>query len=129
MKTVLQQSHVLTAQDMSISFNTNALSVEQSDVIGLQANYSGAPVGTLQIQASIDHAQDRFGNVTNPGNWVALYVSVNGALTNSMPIPADSSPILMDLFGLSVPYIRLAYTATSGSGSMDVYMTYKRLGD
>lgn len=129
MKTVLVPAHVLVAQSMATSFNTNAMAIEQADVVGIQMNYSGSPVGTLALQGSIDHAQDQFGNITNAGNWTSLYVTVNGTLTNAIAIPANTSPILIDTSLSSLPYFRLSYTAISGTGSADVYLTSKRLGD
>lgn len=129
MKTVLMPAHVLTAQSMASSFTTNAFVVEQADVVGIQMNYSGAPVGSLALQGSIDHSQDQWGNITNAGNWTSLYVTVNGTLTNAIAIPANTSPILIDTSLSSIPFLRLQYTATSGTGSADVYLTFKRLGD
>lgn len=121
MKAVLAPKHFISAQSMGASFNTPAFDVTQADNIAIQLNYDtgSSPVGSFQAQVSLDQA-----------NWVALPLSIGGAAAAStIPIPGSTSPILIDLFGNSYPYLRIVYTRTSGTATVDGYITYKRLGD
>jgi hypothetical protein len=118
MKLVRAPYHFMVSQDMTTSFVSPLVNALEEDAIGIQLNYSGAPVGAIAVQGSLDQI-----------NWTSLYVSVNGSVTNTIPIPSDSSPILIDMLTQSIPYIQIAYTAISGTGTMDGFVTGKRLGD
>lgn len=128
MKNVLKPAHVVTAQSLGADYTSPALPVTQSDILGIQINYTGSPVGSFKLQASLDHDQDAQGNIVNAGNWADVYATVNGTLSSSIAIPASTSPILIDVYGPSMPYFRIVYTRTSGTGSADIYFGYKRIG-
>lgn len=128
MKLVLKPVHIVTAQSMGATFTTTAFPVTQSDILGIQINYTGSPVGSFSVQASLDHAQDAQGNIQVAGNWADVYLTVNGALTSSIAVPAGTSPILIDVYGPSMPYFRLVYTRVSGTGTADIYLGAKRIG-
>lgn len=117
-KNNLLQFHSIVNGDMSLSSLTSAVtSIQFLDNIGIQANFSGSPVGVLAIQVSADYAQDYEGNVLNPGNWAPISSS-------SM---TGGSPIYFDLNQLSAPWIRAVYTKTSGTGTLNVFITAKML--
>lgn len=128
MKTYLKPAHEIVAQSTAANFNSPAIPVPQADIVGLQVNYSGSPAGTLKVQASLDHDQDPYGNILNAGNWADLYFSLNGVTTNTITLPTATSPIFIDMSLGSMPFVRLSYTG-SGAGTLDCYVTYKRLGD
>lgn len=117
MKTVLTPAKFMAAQSMGASFVAMCPTVQQADVVGLQLNYTGSPQGTIEIQGSVDGV-----------NFTALYLTVNGVSGSSIAIPANTSPIVIDLYGSSIPNLRVVYTRTSGTGSVDGFITYKRLG-
>lgn len=117
MKAVLAPDHFIVAASLAAGYTSPAMGVMQADIIGLQLNYTGAPVGTFQIQASLDQV-----------NWTALYLTVNGTVTNSIAVPANTSPIFVDMYGSSAPFIRVVYAGT-GASTLDGYLTYKRIGD
>jgi hypothetical protein len=119
-KFVLKPAQVATSQDMGSSFEVFLPSSLQADVVGVQLNYTsgGSPVGTLEIQGSVDG-----------DNYASLYLNINGASGLTVPIPANSSPIVVDLYGSALPFLKLKYTRASGTGTMNIFFTYKRLGD
>lgn len=108
--------------DMSQTSVTSAVTcIQFLDNIGLQLNFTGVPVGTFAVQVSADYAQDAMGNVTNAGNWIAI----------TLPIPpaASGSPdkIGIDLNQIAFPWIRVVYTKTSGTGTLNGFITGKML--
>ena len=110
-KAVIKPYAVLTAGDMSGNLTTLATNVESSDNIGYQIVYSGSPTGVFNIEGTIDGL-----------HWTALTFSSQPTTANA---PTGT------LFNLNqLPYLqtRLSYTATSGSGSLTVYVMSKRLG-
>lgn len=110
---------LLTAQSMASSITSNPVEIKLQDNVGLQLDWTGAPVGTFSVQISITHTQDLNGNVTNAGTWVSLPLSP--AITASGS--ADSAYI--DLNQMSAAYVRLIYTRTSGTGALTVTVTGK----
>lgn len=118
MKLVLKPVKFISAQDLSSSFTANLPSTLQVDLVGIQLNYTGSPVGIIEVQGSLDNV-----------NFSSMLLSVNGSSATSIAIPTNTSPIAIDLYGSAMPYLRIKYTRTSGTGSMDGFVTYKRLGD
>ena len=112
-------NHVVQARSLTASFNGPPIECMNQDNIGLQLNWTGAPVGTFGAQVSNDHAQDAQGNVTVAGNWISLPLNPMIAASGS----PDSAYI--DLNQLGAAYVRVTYTATSGTGTVDCFVTEK----
>jgi hypothetical protein len=96
----------------------------------MQFNFTGAPVGTISVQVSIDYAQDQNNNVTNPGNWTPLTLTYwNGStFVTATSVPTSvGSPIYLDLALLSAPWVRAVYTASSGSGTLNSFISAKEI--
>lgn len=106
---------------MSTSVTSSATNISYLDNVGVQFNFTGAPVGTFQVQVSADYNQDTQGNVLNPGTWVPLTLSPSPAAS------AVAGSIYIDLNQLSAPWVRTAYTTTSGSGVLSGYITAKMI--
>lgn len=117
-KFVLKPAQITSGQSMGSDFELLCPSSLQADVIGIQLNYSGTPTGKLEVMGSVDGT-----------NYTPLFLSINGASGLSIAIPTNASPIVIDLYGSSIPYLKLKYTRTSGTGTANVYFTYKRLGE
>lgn len=124
-KITLSPKHFVVAGDMSASITSTPLIIQQEDSVAIQLNFTGTPTGTFQVQGSLDYVppQPNFADQpTATGNWVNLTLS-------PVPIAAGAPDnILIDLYALSFPYIRLVYTRTSGSGTLEAYVSCKALG-
>lgn len=89
------------------------------DVCGIQINYTGSsPVGAFSVQASNDNV-----------SFATIPLSVNGTVVTSLAVPASSSPIVLDIITGSLCYLQVVYAFTSGTGTMTIITTKKRLGD
>ena len=121
-KNNLKPFKVLTAGDMSGSPISKVTNLIHLDNVAVQANWTGAsPVGVIQVQVSNDYNQDELGNVLNAGNWVPVVLS---------PIPsiaANSGSIFIDLNQLASQWVRVQYVRTSGTGSMDLWLSAKMI--
>jgi len=123
-KNTLLSYKTVVAGDMSGNITSPVTNIQFLDNVGIQFNFSGSPVGYFQVQVSIDYAQDMLGNITNAGNWTPLFFTQ----LSSSNIPTSSgSPIYLDLSELSAPWIRSVYTATSGSGTLNSFITAKEI--
>lgn len=87
--------------------------------------WTGSPVGTFQVQVSNSYSQDPSGAQLNAGSWNTLPTS---SFSGTYPVPAGSSGFgFLDVVGTEAAWIRLQYTATSGSGSLTVVAAAKVL--
>lgn len=87
------------------------------DNIGIQLNFTGAPVGAFDIQVSIDYDKDK----GIPGTWLSL------PLTPAPSAAGAPGSIYLDLNQLSAPFIRVVYTKTSGTGTLNSFISGKML--
>lgn len=115
----LQPFHFITAQSMTTSSTSVAVEIQEQDNIGIQLNWTGTPNGAFTFQVSADHLQDAQGNIQVAGNWITLTLNP----TINAVGAADSAYI--DFNQLSARYIRVVYTASSSTGTLDGYVTGK----
>lgn len=116
---LLNPYQFIVNQSMGASSTSAIIEIKQQDNIGIQLNWTGTPVGAFDVQISIDHEQDMNGNVTVAGNWVSLGLSPAISAAGS----ADSAYV--DLNQMSASYIRVVYNRTSGTGTLNGFITAK----
>lgn len=106
---------LLTAGNMAGTINSNGEDVNQIFMFSIQAIFTGVPVGSLKLQISNDdvpmglQGQDPAINVVNWSDYTGSQVAV-AAAGNWMWIVSDGG----------YKWVRLVYTATSGTGSLNV---------
>lgn len=91
------------AEDMSSNITSASIECRNMEFMTFQFIFTGTPTGTFTVEASLDGT-----------NWTALglaTISASGAAGNH----------LVDLYNVNYQYIRTKYTASSGSGSLDVW--------
>ena len=110
-KNVLTPYHVIVAGDMSGDVTqATPTNIQYADNVSVQLNFTGTPTGTFEIQGSLDQS-----------NWVPLVFSTSPVASGA------SGQILLDMNQLSFPYIRVFYDRTSGSGTLDAYISWKEV--
>lgn len=113
-KNALFPFSIITDGDMSLASITSLVTgIQYLDNIAIELSFTGTPTGTFQVQGSLSYERDAQGNVTNAGQWTPLN------LPQSPVASGASGVILIDLNQLSFPYIRVVYTRTSGSGTLN----------
>lgn len=111
---------VVTAGDMSLATVTSkATNILYLSTIAYQWNFSGTPTGAFSVQVSLDYAQDSQGNISNAGNWNTLTLTGSPAAAGSAGSQAANIPTL------GFPWIRTVYTKSSGTGTLNVYISGK----
>lgn len=120
-KNVLPKYQIVSAGDMSQSSITSSVTnIQFLDNIGIQVDITtGTPTGSLAVQVSADYYQSPEGAVLNSGHWVTVTSQAIAA-----GAPADT---YFDLGELSAPFIRLLYTKTGGTGSLDAFIVGKEI--
>lgn len=110
---------VFTNVAMSANRTSEIVEIKNQDNIGVQLVWTGAPVGTFDVQISMTYQEDQFGNVTDAGTWTSLPLSPSITAAGS----ADNAYI--DLNQMSAMYVRVVYTRVSGTGTLNGFVDGK----
>lgn len=122
----IKKTQTFTNAVMSSSPSSLITSIQFLDNIGYQLEWTGSPVGNFQVLISADYDP----NQDIAGQWIPLlFTYYNGsAFITSYDIPTSmGSPYYIDLSFLSAPYLQVTYTNTSGSGTLNGFLTAKAL--
>lgn len=106
---IVSSVHFLSAQTLGATFNSPAISMPRMDRITFGLSWSGTPAGSLVVQGSVD------GSV-----WVTI------ASIAAITMAGAGDTALIDM-ATGCPYIRLSYTRSGGTGSLDVYYSQKEV--
>jgi hypothetical protein len=104
-----ENGSMVTSGNAGASFNSTELPMYNSLGISTTTVLSGSAIGVINLQASNDFS--------SPTNWVDLETAV--ALTNAAPVKIDEKDAYYK-------WIRLKYTRTSGTGTIDTRFTKKQ---
>lgn len=100
---------------------SKAVEIINLDNVFLQLDFTGTPSGSFDVQVSSDHLEDQEGNVLVAGHWVSLALSPT-------PIAAGAADdIGIDMNQLGASYLRVVYTNTSGTGTLNAFVSGKGL--
>lgn len=82
----------------------------------IQAKWTGTAVGTFSIQGSLDYKPNQAGGTPlNSGTWDDMGITPAN-------LPAGSANhTLIDIGATGIPFIRIVYTNSSGTGTLTVY--------
>lgn len=114
-KKTLPSYVIVAAQSLGSSFSTVPTNTARFDRVCLYMNATGTPTGVLSVQASNDY------NPTTPGA-VAHWADVPLSLTALSGSPQD---YFIDIQMTAIPWFRLHYVFTSGTGSLYAVISAK----
>lgn len=109
---------VVTSGDMSAQIISKPTITDNLSMVSYDCTYAGAPVGAVTIQVSNSYSQNVDGSVKNAGHWTTL------TLSNLVPVSGAGGSFI-DIDATAAYAIRLVYTPTSGSGTMNVILASK----
>lgn len=110
-KAYFQEAVTGTNKDLAVGFTSPWFSTEMVDQIAIILDFTGTPTGTFQIQAAIN----------KEGTPVTLDFGAPITASGS----ADSHSI--EIADFPYNFIRIRYTATSGTGSLDYQLNRKAI--
>lgn len=110
---------VITNGDMSTASITSTISdIRNIDNVAYELTWSGtSPVGTVAVNGSLDY--DPTTPTLKPGTWTSLTLSPSPAVSG------NTGSILINMTGLAFPFIQVVYTKTSGTGTLQAYVSGK----
>lgn len=101
-------------------------SIVYLDDIALQFNITGTPTGIIAPQISLDYKQDFMGNVLVAGNWIPVQ-QPDGSPVQIAVVAGSPSNSIINMDFLAGTYLRVVYTHTSGTGTLNGFLSAKRL--
>lgn len=105
-KNALKSFHAIIDGDMSGNLTSPVTNILLLDNISVQLVWTGTPTGDFEVQGSLNEIA-----------WEALPLSPAPAAAGA----ADQA--LIDMNQLSYPFIRVVYTATSGTGVLNMWIS------
>src|SRR4051812_28064818 len=106
---VLEPVLFQSAMSLAATGSSNTIKIKYANLAGIQLNWTGTPTGTINLQGSLDDS-----------TYVTMTLSAAIAPAGS----ADTG--LIDILDTAMPYLKILYTRTSGTGSMNIYLNYKQ---
>lgn len=98
---------------MATSLTSEVTILKQKTGAGYDISWTGAPVGVFSVQLSNTYALDSQGNVSNAGHWTDV------TLTGTVAPAGSADNGFINLAGLEAYAVRLVYTRTSGTGTLN----------
>ena len=112
---------IIVAGQMSGNLTSDVTSINYLDNVSIELDFTGNAQGAFAVEGSLSYFQDIYGNEVNAGTWTPITLS---------PAPVAvgvNGSILLDLNQLSFPWIRVTYTAVSGTGTCDALISAKQI--
>lgn len=109
-KNALAPIPLIVNESMATSITSPSIEIQWLDNVCVQLVWTGTPTGTFSVEGSLDQV-----------SWAALILNPTISAAGS----ADNA--LIDLNQLSFPYIRVVYTASSGTGTLNALLGAKMI--
>lgn len=117
---------VITNGSMSANITSNVTILQSITGVGYSLSWSGSsPVGTAAVQVSNDYSVFPNGSVNNAGTWTTLELEVNGSIVSAIDITGNTGTAFIEIQKTHAYAIRLVYTRTSGSGTLNAVIMGK----
>lgn len=110
LKSIIKPYHLMVDGDMSGNLTSDSVDVTYTDNVGFQLTFTGTPTGTFSCEGTVDEV-----------SWSPLSFSST---------PTASGAADTHLFNINqIPYkkLRVKYTRTSSTGTLNVYVMSKGL--
>lgn len=115
-----------TGKSMAGNLTSKVTIANNLSHVSYGVSWSGStPIGAISVQVSNDYSQNEDGSVKNAGTWNTLTFSVGGSPTTSIPVSGNTGNGMIDIVDTAVYALRLVYTATSGTGTLNAILCAK----
>lgn len=116
---IIKPFPVFSSSSMATSLTSPATIISNLSGVGYDIAWTGAPVGTFSVQISNTVTLNAQGAVATAGSWTTLTLSSSIAAAGS----ADNA--FINLAGVEAYAIRLVYTRSSGTGTLNATISGK----
>ncbi len=108
---------LVNAGNMGSSITSAPQQLTEMAMACIQAVFTGTPNGTFKLQVSTTHKQDAQGNIITEGTWTDY--------TGSSQAIVAAGDFAWNLSTTPYPFVRLVYTRSSGTGTLNVTINGK----
>jgi len=109
---------LIVGASMADSFTSSAVMIRWQDNVGLQLKWSGTPTGVFTVECS----NNRYPETNQAGDFYSLTFSP------SLDQPAGAAGgYLINLNQVPFSWVRVVYTRSSGTGTLDCWLTSKEV--
>lgn len=115
----LKPFSVVTNGNMATSITSEPTIINFISGASYDVSWTGTPTGTFSVQVSNTYSENVDGSVRNAGNWATV------TLSNSVTASGSADNAVINLAGLETYAVRLVYTSTSGSGTLNAVICGK----
>jgi hypothetical protein len=110
---------VIVNGNMTTTITSQVSIIQKLSMMSYALSWVGTtPVGSASVQVSNDYSQNEDGTVKNPGTWNTVPVSLSGSSVTLIPISGSTGNGFIDIDEMGAYAMRLVYTPTSGTGTL-----------
>lgn len=111
---------VIVNGSMAGSITSAVTIIQKLSLVSYSIEWTGtSPVGEMSVEVSNDYSQNADGTVKDAGTWNALPLSA------ATSVSGNSDNGFIDIDGSAGYALRLVYTRTSGTGTMNAVVSAK----
>lgn len=119
-RTQLSPYNVITNGDMSDDIVSSVTIIQKLSLVSYGVSWTGSsPVGVITVQVSNDYSLNPDGSVNNTGTWNDLPLSA------TCDVSGNSDNGFIDIDAQAGYALRLVYTSTSGTGTLQAIVSGK----
>jgi len=115
----LSPTSVITNGNMTSTLISLPTIIQKLSRVSYSVSFTGSPTGTFTVQVSNDYVQNPDGSAKVAGNWVTVPLSATASATGAPDIG------FIDIDDIAAYAIRLVYTPSSGSGTLNAVVNGK----
>lgn len=117
---ILAPFPVITNGDMAGNITSLVTVIQNTSMVSYDISWTGiTPVGVMSVQVSNTYSQNADGTVRTPGDWTDVPLSPTPSVSGS---PGNGH---IEILVIASFAIRLIYTRTSGTGTMQAVINGK----
>lgn len=122
----VNQMPVITNGNMATNLQSLITVIPQLSMMSYGISWSGSsPIGTISVQVSNDYFVGANGKPSNPGTWTTITFNQNGAAVTQFSVNGNTGTGFLDIDQMGAYAIQLLYTASSGTGLLQVIFNGK----
>lgn len=112
---------VITNVSMGANITSAVTIIDDLTMVGYDVSWTAGstPIGVMSVQVSNTYSQNADGSVRTAGNWTTL------TLSSAANVTGNTGNGFIDVDATGAYAIRIVYTRTSGSGTMNAKICSK----
>lgn len=111
---------IIDSGDMSGNLTSKVTVIQNLSMLSYDVSWTGtSPVGVMSVQFSNTYSQNGDGTVRNAGNWTTI------TLNTPATVSGNTGNGMIDIDATGAFAMRLVYTRTSGTGTMNATVNGK----